>query len=79
MQTNPTLIGNFIRGFRDHPQSVGETYFQHLFFAAKFSGRLFAIAGAAFVHAIIPSLFETTASKHIIALSEQIKTRNSEA
>lgn len=75
MQNNSATISKFIRGFRDHPQSVGETYIQHLWFASKFAARLFAIAGAALIHAIIPPLFETTASKHILALGEQIKNR----
>lgn len=53
------------RVFLNHPASVGESYFQHAAFAFGFSGRLFAAAGAALVHAVIPCLFEKTASRMI--------------
>jgi len=54
------------RVFLEHPAKVDETYLEHAAFAGKFSLRLFAAAGAALVHAVIPCLFEKTAS-HIIA------------
>ncbi|MEX3015226.1 DUF6356 family protein [Gymnodinialimonas hymeniacidonis] len=53
------------RVFLDHPQSVDETYLEHAAFAGKFSGRLFLAAFAAAVHAVIPCLFEKTASRMI--------------
>lgn len=53
------------RVFLDHPKSVDETYLEHMAFAGKFSGKLFLAAGAAAVHAVIPCLFEKTASKMI--------------
>lgn len=51
------------RVFLDHPRSVDESYAQHAVFAGKFSARLFLAAGAAAVHAVIPCLFEKTASR----------------
>ncbi len=54
------------RVFLDHPAKVDETFLEHMAFAMKFSGLLFLAAGAALVHALIPCLFEKTAS-HIIA------------
>lgn len=56
------------RIFLDHPAKVDETFFQHMAFALKFAGLLFAAAGAALVHAIIPCLFEKTASQIIAKL-----------
>mgnify|MGYP001547392637 FL=1 len=53
------------RLFFDHPSSVDETYGQHARFAFTFSLKLFAAAGAALVHAVIPCLFEKTASRII--------------
>lgn len=51
------------RIFLSHPRTVEESYFEHAAFAARFSGRLLLAAGAAAVHAVIPCLFEKTASR----------------
>lgn len=67
--------GGFIAAFRDHPASVGETYFGHMRFAFRFSGKLFVAAGAALVHAIIPPLCETTASRKVTELYEMCNHR----
>ncbi|MCG6904918.1 MAG: DUF6356 family protein [Rhodobacter sp.] len=56
------------RVFLSHPASVDETYGEHARFAAGFSLQLFAAAGAALVHAVIPCLFEKTASRIIARL-----------
>ncbi|MEM9106218.1 MAG: DUF6356 family protein [Pseudomonadota bacterium] len=63
--------------FTDHPQSVDETYLEHLRFAAGFSGRLFLAACAALVHAILPFCFEKTASNMINAMHHRMHNRNS--
>jgi hypothetical protein len=62
------------RIFLDHPAKVDETFFQHMAFAAKFSAKLFLAGGAALVHAVIPCLFEKTASTIIAEL--YAKTHN---
>lgn len=62
------------RIFLDHPAHVDETYLEHMAFAGKFSGKLFLAAGAAAVHAVIPCLFEKTASKLIAEM--YAKTHN---
>ena len=59
----------------DHPNSVGETYFQHFMFALGFSLRLFAAAAAALVHAFLPFLFEKTASNAIKEMHHRIHNR----
>ncbi len=56
------------RIFLDHPSSVDETFFQHMAFALKFAGLLFAAAFAALIHALVPCLFEKTASRIIAKL-----------
>ena len=63
------------RVFLDHPAKVGESFFEHMLFAKKFSGLLFAAAGAALVHAIIPCMFEKTASTIIARLYERTHNR----
>lgn len=62
------------RIFLDHPAHVDETYAEHMAFAGKFSGKLCLAAGAAAVHAVIPCLFEKTASRIIAEL--YAKTHN---
>ena len=51
--------------FTRHPASVGESYFGHMAFAATFAFWLLMAAGAAIVHAVLPFMFETTASSII--------------
>lgn len=66
----------FFAAMRAHPASVGETYFGHMRFALRFSGLLFAAGGAALVHAVLPALFETTASRLIARMSAMVETRH---
>ena len=61
--------------FLTHPASVDETYGQHAKFASGFALKLFAAAGAAAVHAVIPCLFEKTASKIVAQLYERTHNR----
>lgn len=68
----------FLRSFIDHPASVNETYLQHLWFALRFASRLFAAAAAALVHALVPALFETTASRLITSMHADIESRHAD-
>lgn len=65
----------FARLFLDHPASVDESYGEHARFAFGFSLKLFAAAGAALVHALIPCLFEKTASRIVADLYAKTHTR----
>ncbi|MFC6638137.1 hypothetical protein GV827_14160 [Sulfitobacter sp. JBTF-M27] len=65
----------FARLFLDHPAKVDETFFEHMLFALKFAGLLFAAGAAALVHALIPCLFEKTASGIIARLYERTHNR----
>lgn len=56
------------RVFTDHPRSVGETYFEHQRVALGFAARLALAAFACAIHALIPSLFQTRASRIICDL-----------
>ncbi|MEP3275661.1 MAG: DUF6356 family protein [Stappiaceae bacterium] len=67
--------GYFQKTFKEHPASVGETYLQHMAFAGAFAGKLFLAGLAAAIHAVIPSLFETTASRIIRELYLHIDNR----
>ncbi len=61
--------------FIGHPSSVEETYFEHLLFAGRFAFTLAAAASAALIHAIIPCLFEKTASNMIRKMHNRIESR----
>lgn len=61
--------------FTDHPETVGETYFGHMAFAAWFSSRLFLAGGAALIHAVFPFACETTASRIVRELYERTSKR----
>jgi hypothetical protein len=63
------------RLFLDHPSSVDETYAQHARFAAGFSLKLFAAGFAAMVHAVVPCLFEKTASRMVAELYARTHNR----
>ncbi|MCG6882520.1 MAG: DUF6356 family protein [Silicimonas sp.] len=63
------------RLFFEHPAKVDESYLQHARFATRFSLTLFAAAGAALVHAVIPALFEKTASRMVADLHARTHNR----
>ena len=58
-----------------HPNSVGETYFEHLQFALRFAALLMAASFCALVHAILPFCFEKTAGNIIRRLYSRIENR----
>jgi hypothetical protein len=67
------------RLFVSHPQSVGESYADHSLFALRFAARLLLAGSAALVHAAIPGLCETTASRMILAMHAEIMARRAKA
>lgn len=73
------MTTRFAALFTSHPAKVGETYFSHMAFAAWFCSRLSMAAGAAFVHAFLPFLFETTASRIVRELYERTHNRGAQA
>jgi hypothetical protein len=66
----------FGRLFLDHPRSVDESYFEHLLFAGGFALRLLGAAVAALVHALVPCLFEKTASNMIAKMYAKTSNRS---
>ena len=61
-----------IRLFTDHPRSVNETYLEHLRFAGTFGSRMVVGGLACFFHGFLPFLFQTTGSRTVLALHEQM-------
>jgi hypothetical protein len=69
------MTARIARLFTDHPASVDETYLGHMAFAGWFAARLLLAGGAALVHAVLPFLFETTASRIVRELCERTHNR----
>jgi uncharacterized protein DUF6356 len=70
------MSNQIARLFTEHPQSVDETYFEHLRFAGAFSGKLFLASLAALVHAVLPFTFEKTASRMINDMHHRMHNRS---
>ena len=65
------------RWFLSHPRSVNESYLEHQACAMRFSVSLLRAGLACFVHALVPALFERTASRAIERLhGEMVTHRN---
>lgn len=64
----------FARLFLSHPQSVGESYFEHQRMAFSFAGILLLAGFACLLHALIPGFCERTASNRIAELHNRMVT-----
>ncbi len=58
--------------FTEHPASVGETYFGHMFSALSFCAKMTVALMACLVHAFLPFLFEKTGSQMITCLMDDM-------
>lgn len=63
--------------FRDHPASVGETYFEHLLHATGFGVRMVLGGIACMLHGLLPFLFVKTGSRQIQTLHGRMITNRS--
>lgn len=61
--------------FTEHPNSVGETYLQHLRFACSFGINLFLGSFACFIHAFFPFLFTKTGSNIVFKMTHKLVDR----
>ena len=59
---------------QEHPNEVGETYWEHFCHAFLFSTRLFFAASVCLVHAILPFCFKTTGSSEVKRLYSRMVT-----
>ncbi len=67
------------RAFTDHPDSVGETYFEHMGSAAWFALTMFVGALACLIHAILPFACRKSGSRRIKLLHERMVTNRHRA
>ena len=63
--------------FRDHPASVGETYFEHLLHATGFGVRMVLGGIACMLRGLLPFLFVKTGSRQIQTLHGRMITNRS--
>lgn len=62
------------RLFTEHPQSVGESYIEHMGVAFGFGWRMVLAGLACLVHALLPFLFVKTGSRTIDQLHDRMVT-----
>ena len=60
------------RLFNEHPQSVGESYTEHMGVAFGFGWRMVLAGFACLVHAVLPFLFVKTGSRTITELHDRM-------
>jgi hypothetical protein len=65
------------RFFTEHPESVGETYLEHLCTAIGFSTRMMLGGVACFFHALFPFAFRRTGSECIERLHDRMVVNRS--
>lgn len=58
--------------FTDHPQSVDESYLEHLGQALYFATQLLLASFVCFIHALLPFAFEKTGSQRISHLQARM-------
>ncbi|MBT5434745.1 MAG: hypothetical protein HOK83_13935 [Rhodospirillaceae bacterium] len=63
-----------IRLFTHHPETVGETYLEHMAVASSFGFRMFFASLACIVHAFLPFLCVKTGSAAITQLHDRMVT-----
>ena len=63
-----------MNAFTEHPNSVGENYWQHMAASLSFAGAMLLGAAAALVHSIFPFLLVRTGSRIVTRLHTRMVT-----
>ena len=69
-------LRRLIKLFIHHPESNGETYFQHFRCASSYGLSMIFSGLAAIIHSVFPFLFETAASDCAKKINEEIDRRS---
>ncbi len=72
-QTPPR--GLFDRLLHTHPRSVGESYAEHAGIASRFGATMVAGGLKCLVHAVLPAVFERSASDCVAKLNGELTRR----
>jgi hypothetical protein len=65
--------------FRDHPRSLGMSWWEHGVGAIVIGGRMVGAGIACMVHAVVPALFTETAGKTVMSLHDHMVKRKAGA
>jgi hypothetical protein len=65
--------------FRDHPRSLGMSWWEHGVGAIVIGGRMVGAGIACMVHAVVPALFTETAGKTVMSLHDHMMKRKAGA
>jgi hypothetical protein len=65
--------------FTAHPREVGETYLEHGLFACRYGAKMTWGGIAAFIHGLVPFLFQATASRITRELNEALELSRARA
>jgi hypothetical protein len=68
-----------IKWFTEHPATIGETYFSHLFRATAFGVRMLIAGIACILHGLFPFLCVTTGSDAMKSLHDEMSARRDAA
>src|SRR6478609_4901533 len=66
--------GAVLKAFTQHPQTVGESYFEHLRSATGFAATMAVGAMACLLHGLFPFAFQSSGSRRIRELHERMVT-----
>ena len=67
-----------IRTSLNHLEDVGESYFEHMGAALRIASLMFRAGSACAIHAIVPALHTTTASRCLAELENLFASRSAE-
>jgi hypothetical protein len=65
----------FIDCWSEHPNSIGESYWEHFFYAFQLGSLLIKLGTMVLIHSIFPFLFKTTASEILFKVVDEIRAR----
>lgn len=69
----------FAQLFRDHPQSLGMSWWEHGVGAMVIGARMVGAGIACMVHAVVPAFFTETAGKTVMSLHDHMVKRKAGA
>lgn len=70
-----TSVNEFSKKLVEHPESVGQTYFEHMANATEYGIKSCVAGGVFFTHAVFPFLFEKTGSEMVNNLNNQLQDK----
>lgn len=57
--------------FTEHPHSIGESYWQHFYHAARFGSSMVLGGVACCIHAVFPCFFKKTGSNYLLQMTHE--------